>query len=186
MTEGPNDTRIDRRQALKRLGAAGAIVWTVPVIQAIDMPKAMARSETGSAPPQGCGNARVSLGGGCVLPNFISGGCGGISCLSGANASGPSGCGSIASVSASDDADWVICVADGCQVTELSMAAAGSCWSTTGSPQCQGNNPHAETWTGFSVSGNCVTISRPTFVNHAGGTVQTNISHVDLVICCAS
>jgi hypothetical protein len=29
-----------------------------------------------------------------------------------------------------------------------------------------------------------VTIHRPTFVNNRGQTVQINISHVDLVICC--
>jgi hypothetical protein len=184
MTARPSDTRIDRRQALKRLGAAGAIAWTVPVIQAIDMPKAMARSETGSAPPQGCGNARVSLGGACVPPNFTSGGCGGISCLSGANPSGPSGCGSIASASAADGADWVICVAAGCEVTELSMASAGACWSGPGAPDCGGDASFD--WIGFSVSGDCVTIHRPTALNAAGHPVTHNISHVDLVICCAT
>jgi hypothetical protein len=40
------------------------------------------------------------------------------------------------------------------------------------------------TWSGFSVSGSCVTVQRPTFVNGGGQTVQINISHVDLVICC--
>ena len=186
MTERPNDTRMDRRQALKRLGAAGAIAWTVPVIQAIDMPKAMARSETGSAPPPGCGNARINEGGGCELPNFTSGGCGGQSCLSGANPSGPSACGSIVSAGASNGADWVICLAAGCQVQEVSVSAAGSCWDAPGSPTCQGNNPHVSTWGGFSVSGNCLSISRPTFVNDKGKTVQIDISHVDLVICCAT
>lgn len=186
MAEDPNDGRISRRKALRRLGAAGALVWTVPAIQTIGMSKALAQPAPGSAPPQGCGNARVSLGGGCALPNFNpAAGCGGQSCLSGANPSGPSGCGSIVSASASDGADWVICLAAGCQVQELSMAAAGSCWDAPGSPTCQGNNPHLDTWSGFTVSGNCVTVRRPTFVNRGGQTVQVNISHVDLVICCA-
>ena len=185
MADDPNDARITRRKALSRLGAAGALVWTVPAVQTIGMNKAFAQSEGGSAPPPGCGNARIALGGGCTLPNFNpNAGCGGMSCLTGANANGPSGCGSIASASAANGADWVICLAAGCRVQELSMAAAGSCWNTQGSPSCQGNNPNVSTWSGFSVSGSCVTVHRPTFVNRGGHTVQINISHVDLVICC--
>jgi hypothetical protein len=107
-----------------------------------------------------------------------------MSCLNGANLNGPSACGSIVSATASNGADWVICLAAGCQVQELPMAAAGSCWSAPGSPSCQGNNPNVSTWSGFSVSGSCVTVQRPTFVNGGGQTVQINISHVDLVICC--
>ena len=30
MADDPNDRRITRRKALSRLGAAGALVWTVP------------------------------------------------------------------------------------------------------------------------------------------------------------
>lgn len=184
MVEDPNDGRISRRKALRRLGAAGALVWTVPAIQTIGMSKALAQTRPGSAPPPGCGNARVSLGGGCGLPNFDSGGCGGQSCLSGANPSGPSACDSIVSSGAANGADWVICLAAGCQVQELSMAAAGSCWDAPGSPTCQGNNPNLDTWSGFSVNGSCVTVHRPTFVNTGGQVVSVNISHVDLVICC--
>jgi hypothetical protein len=181
----PNDGRISRRKALRRIGAAGALVWTVPAIQTIGMSKAMAQAGPGSPPPPGCGNARISLGGSCGLPNFNpQAGCGGESCLTGANENGPSGCGSIASAVAANDADWVICVAAGCRIEELSMAAAGSCWNAPGAPACQGMNPHVTTWSGFTVTGNCVTVRRPTFVNEGGQTVQVNISHVDLVICC--
>jgi hypothetical protein len=185
MVEDPNDRRISRRKALRRLGAAGALVWTVPAVQTISMSKALAQTPPGSAPPPGCGNVRISKGGGCGLPNFDPGaGCNGQSCLSGADPNAPSACGSVASAVASDGADWVICLAVGCRVQELSMAAAGSCWNQPGSPFCQGTNPNVTTWSGFSVSGNCVTVHRPTFVNAGGQTVQVNISHVDLVICC--
>jgi hypothetical protein len=186
MVDGPNHEQISRRKALRRLGAAGALVWTVPAIQTIRMSRAMAQTPPGSAPPPGCGNARVSLGGGCALPNFnASAGCGGQSCLSGANQDAPSACGSIVSATANDGADWVICLAEGCRVQALSMAAAGSCWNSVGGPSCQGSNPHVTTWSGYSVSGSCVTVHRPTFVNTPGQTVQVDISHVDLVICCA-
>ena len=78
MVGGPKHEQISRRKALRRLGAAGALVWTVPAIQTIGMSRAMAQTPPGSAPPPGCGNARVSLGGGCALPNFeASAGCGG-------------------------------------------------------------------------------------------------------------
>lgn len=185
MVEEPNDRQISRRKALRRLGAAGALVWTVPAIQTFGMSKAMAQALPGSVPPPGCGNARVSLRGGCALPNFNpNAGCGGQSCLSGANPNGPSACGSIVSATAANGGDWVICLAAGCHLQELSMAAAGSCWSAPGSPSCQGNNPNVSTWSGFTVSGSCVTVHRPTFVNGGGQTVQINISHVDLVICC--
>jgi len=85
-----NDGRISRRKALRRLGAAGALVRTFPAIQTVGMSRALAQPAAGSGPPQGCGNARVLEGGGCGPPNFTSGGCGGHSCLSGANPSGPS------------------------------------------------------------------------------------------------
>jgi len=186
MVDHPNHEQISRRKALRRLGAAGALVWTVPAVQTIGMSRAMAQTAPGSVPPPGCGNARVSKTGSCGLPNFeASAGCGGQTCLSGANPDAPSACGSIVSATAADGADWVICLAEGCRVQELSMAAAGSCWNSVGAPACQGSNPHVTTWSGYTVSGSCVTVRRPTFQNPAGQTVQVDISHVDLVICCA-
>ena len=62
MVEEPNDRQISRRKALRRLGAAGALVWTVPAIQTFGMSKAMAQALPGSVPPPGCGNARVVVG----------------------------------------------------------------------------------------------------------------------------
>jgi hypothetical protein len=175
------DHRIDRRQALKRLGAAGAVAWTVPAIQTFNMPKAFAQAQPGSPPPEGCGNVRISKGGGCGLPNFDGGGGGG-SCLQTANPNGPSACGSIVSATANDGADWVICIAEGCRFQEVSMSSASHCWNKPG-PPTDGDPNH--NWSGFTISGQCVTVHRSTFNNPPGQMVTQNISHVDLVICCS-
>jgi len=182
MTEEERQARsVSRRTMLKRAGAAGAIVWTVPAIQSINMTEALA--QVGSHPPQdeGCGNVRISLGGGCGLPNFDGGG-GGDSCLAGADPNGPSACGAIVSSTANDGADWVICVASGCRVVSVSVASGSECWTAPGFPVGDPDGP--ADWDGYTVNGNCVTIKRTTDVNPQGVTVTRNISHVDLVICC--
>jgi hypothetical protein len=185
MPEDQDDQRISRRKALKRMGAAGALVWTVPAIQSIGMPKAFAAVGSAPPPPPGCGNARVSGGGGCGLPNFnANAGCGGQSCLTGADPTAPSGCGGIASSTANLGADWVICLNPGCTLQSLSMASGGACWSAPGAPNCTSGALTNPQWSGFTQSGNCVTIHRPTAQNASGQTVTQNISHVDLVICC--
>lgn len=141
MTQDPVDPRISRRKALRRMGAAGALVWTVPADQSIGIGEALAKTRAGSIPPPGCNNARISGCGGCGLPNFDpNAGCGGQSCLTGADPNAPSACGSIVSATASDGADWVICLATGCTVQGLLMASAGACWNHTGLPACGGDS----------------------------------------------
>ena len=81
-----NERSVSRRTMLKRVGAAGALVWSVPVIQSVNMSKAFAQEVgSGPPPPEGCGNVRISLGGGCGLRNFGGGG-GGASAPSPASA----------------------------------------------------------------------------------------------------
>jgi hypothetical protein len=181
--EDPDDGRISRRKALRRLGAASALVWSVPAIQSINMTKAWAQAGSNPPPPQGCGNARVSKGGGCRRPNFNpQAGCGGKSCLVGADPNAPSACGSVVSAAAADGADWTICIAEGCRIQTISMASAGACWNGLGAASCGGDATF--NWTGFAVSKNCIMIHRPTATNPAGMPVTHDISHVDLVICC--
>lgn len=183
VTEERRTRRLDRRQALRRIGAAGAVAWTVPAVQTINMSKAFAQAARGSPLPGECGNARVSLGGACELPNFNpNAGCGGQSCLATANQDAPSACGSIVSAVAADDADWVICISEGCRFQEISMAAAGACWNSPGAPDCGGDETFD--WSGVTVSGSCATIHRPTALNPQEHEVTHDISHVDLVICC--
>ena len=179
--EEARERSVSRRTMLKRVGAAGALVWSVPAIQSLNMPKAWAQVGSVPPPPEGCGNVRISLGGGCGLPNFGGGG-GGASCLSGADPNDPSGCGSVVSATANNGADWVICVAEGCRIASLSVASGGECWNAPGAPVGDPDGP--ADWTGFTVSGNCVTVHRTTDVNPQGKPITRNISHVDLVICC--
>jgi len=183
MTDQRDAHRLSRRQALRRIGAAGAAAWTVPAIQTIGMNRALAQAGPGSPPLGECGNARVLLEGGCELPNFNpNAGCGGQSCLAGANPNAPSACGSIVSAIAANGADWVICIAPGCRFEEISVAAAGACWAGAGPPACGGDSSFD--WDGFTVSGGCATIKRPTALNPQGRLITHDISHVDVVICC--
>lgn len=186
MTDEHASGRLDRRQALKRIGAIGTAGWAVPAIQTIRSSRILAQAGPGSPPPSPCGNARISREGTCGPPNFDpNAGCGGRSCLADADANAPSACGSIVSAVTADGADWVICIASGCSFRAISMAAAGACWSKPGSPDCtSGGGLTNFNWTGFIVTGSCASIARPTALNPAGGQVTLDISHVDLVICC--
>jgi hypothetical protein len=61
---GENDnTGLSRRHALKRIGIAGAVAWTAPVLSSIRTP-AFAQSPPGCAPWE-CGDPIVECGSGC-------------------------------------------------------------------------------------------------------------------------
>ncbi len=57
---------IDRRQLLKRAAAAGVVVWTVPAVQTLNMPAALA--QVGS-PGETCYTIKILSNSSCSSPN---------------------------------------------------------------------------------------------------------------------
>ena len=76
----------------------------------------------------------------------------------------------------------MICVAEGCRVASVSVSSGREWWNAPGFPVGDPDGP--ANWTGFDVSGNCVTVHQTTDVNRQGMLITRDISHVDLVICC--
>ncbi|MFB3738470.1 MAG: hypothetical protein ACE14W_05850 [Candidatus Velamenicoccus archaeovorus] len=168
MTEEQRPDGITRRQALKRMAAAGAVAWAVPTVQTLNMARASA--QVGSPPP-GCVQFRVNPGGTCGNVNPIN------SCF---DNSVTDDCAPFDSATANSGADWIICLKSGCTLQagdSVSLSASGAEWCTPGETNDIG------TWElpGYVVSGNCITVNRP---RRTDNQELINISHVDLRVCC--
>jgi hypothetical protein len=163
----PTDTEpqgIDRRQMLKRVAAAGAIAWTVPAIQTLNMSKALAQvgspgdvcytvkfEDTCSSPSA---NSNLSQSFGCLYafdPDVIvkdtTGGC------------------SIVSVVKNADGTWRVTLPAGCYFVAGFSKAGRACVpaQTVGGDQAEKGD------TGTIV-----------FVP----STRNAISHIELTFCC--
>src|SRR5712691_10085135 len=114
MTEQtPN--RVTRRQALRRIAAAGAVAWAVPAVQTINMTRAFAQTQASN--PKVCSWFRISRGD--LAAGGAAGACGGPitssdSCLS---AVGPIDCSPVLQVPTTPSgSSWTICLGQGYEV----------------------------------------------------------------------
>ena len=178
--------RISRRQALRRMAAAGAVAWAVPAVQTINMSRAFAQTQV-SSQPGACSWFRISQGdstlGGAV------GTCGdpvshSDSCLS---TFGAMDCSPLLGVPvAPNGSGWTACLASGYAVKEVALFdAAGHCWVSAADPvdpmvghPVQSANGTGG-WFGWAVGGGCLNVLQPTDV--AGAPVD--IAHFDVMAC---
>ena len=178
--------RLSRRQALRRIGAAGAVAWAVPAVQTINMSRAFAQTQM-SQPTGDCSWFRISQGelsgggavGTCGQPVTPTD-----SCLS---AFGVMDCTPLLGVPlAPEGSTWTVCLAAAYQVQEVALFdAAGHCWlsvadpidPTIGQPVQSANGTGG--WAGWTVVGGCLNVLQPT---DATGT-PVDIAHFDVMAC---
>ncbi|HEX6331138.1 MAG TPA: hypothetical protein VF129_07605 [Actinomycetota bacterium] len=157
MSEEPEDTRdgITRRQALKRMAAAGAVAWAAPAVQTMNMRRAWAQNES---PQLICYRIKIETGGKCET------GFGARDCL---DPTSPDvletegGCDFFVTVTkdpALPDCIWSVTVADTCRIDRATAKTGPDCHEFEGSGT------------------NTITINTC--------NVQQAISHVELMICC--
>jgi hypothetical protein len=190
--------QVTRRQALRRLAGAGALLWATPAIQTLDMPQALA-SHTTSPPPTSpatvCFQFRIrkdysTLEEGEVLCDDgtdldVDGTRHGDSCTPGGGYD--DGCSLVGSPSTPRDGEWVACVQSLCEVMVVSVAAGGDCWSSGQSP----NDPRKGVPGPFNVTGswegwwvdeknNCLHVPQP--IDAYGAPI--GIEKVGVLVCC--
>ena len=152
---------ISRRQALKRIAAAGAVAWAVPTVQTINMSRAFAAT----SPQQVCYRIKVEEGGSCQT------GIGANDCLDPSSFEGnllntTGGCSHFVSLVESSDHEWVVTVDQGCEVIGATVKAGTTCYG--------------EDHTGVNITfdGNVVTIAL------IDTDIKEVISHVEVAFCC--
>ena len=167
MTEDGHE-RISRRQALRRVAAAGAAVWAVPAVQSINMSRAFAQTQM-SQPPGACSWFRISQSelatgmgvGTCGQPISPSD-----SCLT---AFGIMDCSPLLGMPVTPNGSgWTACLAAGYRVQEVALFdAAGHCWLSVagqagpmiGQPVQSANGTGG--WGGWSAAGVASTSRNP-------------------------
>ena len=157
--EDADDGRIDRRRALRRLAAAGGMVWVAPALQTIAPARAAAE---GVSPAEICYS--VKLDAGCDEPNGVQDRP--FQCLADAGqleyASG--GC-RHASVGYDASGRWIVTLADGCRFVAGYSKAGDGCYP---SPTPPGRTDAIEF------------LPRP----KPDGRASYAISNVQLTLCC--
>jgi hypothetical protein len=176
--------RISRRQALRRAAVAGAVAWTVPAVQTINMSRAFAQTQMSQ--PLVCSWFRITAG-----EQTVGGGGSGVcgppsasdSCLSSV---GAGDCAPVLGTpSAPAGAGWSACLAAGYLVQEVALTdAAGNCWRSPVSasdPQVGDpvQNGGGGAWAGWSAAGGCLYLPQPT--DGVGSPV--GVAHVDVMAC---
>lgn len=165
MTEtGTEETRIDRRQALKRIAAGGAVLWTIPAVQTLNMRRAFA---VGS-PGEDCYTIKLQPNQPCEVPSANSNLAKAYSCLF------------------AFDPDVIVTdqpAAEAC--SKVVAFVPNTIWSVTLAPGC-----HLEA--GFSKCGsNGASCKASPSPPGSTGTIQfvpcdngAAISHIEFTICC--
>ena len=177
--------RIDRRQALRRIAAAGAAAWAVPAVQTINMSRAFAQTQVSQ--PSVCSWFRISQGD--LTTAGALGSCGqqispSDSCLT---VFGNMDCSPLLGTpSAPSGSVWTACLALGYQVQEVALSdAAGHCWLSvaypanpmSGQPVQSANGTGG--WVGWSAGGGCLYVPPPTDASGA----PVDITHFDVMAC---
>jgi len=177
--------RISRRQALRRMAAAGAAAWAVPAVQTINMSRAFAQTQMSQ--PGVCSWFRISQGelttggalGTCGQPISPSD-----SCLS---AFGVVDCSPLLGMPLTPSGSgWTVCLAAAYRVQEVAVFdAAGRCWLSIADPAdpmigrpVQSANGTGG-WVGWTVGGGCLNVLQPT--DAVGAPVD--ITHFDVIAC---
>jgi len=152
---GPTQSRVDRRQALKRMAAVGGAVWVAPALQTINM----ARAKAGT-PQQDCFSVLIASGKQCASPGPTGEGA---HCLTPITT--PGGCAHITVVSTNNGQSWFIDLGSCTFVEGFVRSGRGSC--------CALNIP----------PGTSGVIEAPRCASGPHGQLQ-DITGVELTICC--
>jgi hypothetical protein len=187
------DSRISRRDALRKAALVGAVAWTVPTIQTVNLQRALAQTQS---PPGTCTKFRIQRTQ-SGLPDCTS--VGAESCLVDTpfacfeSNQDPFSCDAISgNPQVPDDDEWVICLDEGCEVEGVGLKSTTSClcspaMQSPSDPTCtqQGmpvlDHP-TSTWEGWCVdANNCLHIPRAKRKSN-GNAIRTD--HVDVIVCC--
>jgi hypothetical protein len=167
LKQGGEAARIDRRQALKRLAAGGAVLWAIPTIQTIGMRRAFAQG----SPGEDCYTVKLQSGQPCEAPSPNANHAQAWSCLWAAG-------GNSLDLIVTDKTSEEACA-------KVANFTPNGTWAVTLAPGC-----HLEA--GFSKcgsgSGSCMSSPSP---QGSTGTIQfvpcsngAEINHVEFTICC--
>jgi hypothetical protein len=179
----PRDDRIDRRQALRRIAGAGAVAWSVPAVQTLNMSRALAQAQTSI--PTTCSWFRISANGRTPIEN--DGICTGVddhdSCLSttGSNTD----CSPVVGIPLTPSrSGWTVPLGPGYEIIEVALSAEPACWRSTQDPNDHSRGMPAQdaqgagSWPGWSVFQGYLQIPQPD-----GGFDPIAIHHVDVIAC---
>lgn len=169
-TETDHEHRgIDRRQLLKRAAAAGIVVWTVPAVQTLNMPAALA--QVGS-PGETCYTITILSNASCSSPNANENVANTLKCLFAFDPdvilrNTGAGCAfaTLATKNADGNGTWRVDLAAGCHLI------AGFARSGTGSGACIPASDAGGTPLPSGATGSLFFRGQP-------------VNHVELTFCC--